>query len=288
MFAVAIWLISASMAPSLDTGAENRAGLTFSADGRTAYWTAWDGTWGADATSLRTIYRSQKKGDGWSDPEPMPFSGSFHDDDPFVSPDGRWLYFVSERPADENDQGLDGDIWRYSLAGDGRLERISVNSPEAEYSPVVTASGALYFASAREGGLGQGDLYRAAATNDGFAAPELLGPEINSPTGEWNLWVSPDESEIIFEASSRATNVSVSGDLYYSRRTDEGWAPAVPITPLNTKGSDLLPRLHPDGKTLYYTTAAIGGHARIEAAKWAALRKETTLLNCQGGEIEDD
>ena len=57
--------------------------------------------------------------------------------------------------------------------------------------------------------------------------------------------------------------MSIPGDLYMSQHDDSGWAPAVPLTDFNTAGSDLLPRVHPDGETLYYTSAPIGGHASV-------------------------
>jgi len=255
-----------------DSGLENRAGLSYSPDGDAAYWAAWNGAWGGDATSTRTIYFSELRDGRWTEPAVAPFSGSFDDDDPFVSPDGRWLYFVSVRPASDGGANSDGDIWRYGLNGDGFLERLAVNSDAAEYSPVVAASGALYFASARQGGIGQGDLYRSAYAGNGFATPEILGPSVNSPTGEWNLWVSEDEREILFEASSRSTNLSVPGDLYYSWKTPAGWVAAIPVSELNTKGSDLLPRVHAD--TLYYTSAPIGGNAEIVSADWTSLRDD--------------
>ena len=238
-----------------DAGLENQSGLVFSPDGSAAYWTAWDGAWGSSSAGRRTIFMSRRSGRTWSEAEAMPFSGNYSDDDPFVSPDGNWLYFVSERPT--------ADIWRYRLDGSGRLEHLDINSGAAEYSPIIVNSGALYFASARDGGFGQGDIYRAEAVGDAFAEPQVLGPEINSETGEWNVWVSPDESALIFEASGRPTNISASGDLYRSIRSDSGWLPAEPMKALNTSGSDLLPRLHPDGKTLYYTSAPIGGHASV-------------------------
>ena len=263
----------AQSAPSLETGHQNQAGLTFSPDGNAAYWVTWNGHWGADATSPRRIYSSTLTNGRWSAPAPMPFSGSHPDDDPFVSPDGQWLYFVSERPAHENDADSDGDIWRYRLDGSGSLERLAVNTDAAEYSPVVVDSGALYFASAREPGIGRGDLYRAAPVDGGFGEAELLSANINSATGEWNLWVSGDEKEMLFEASSRSTNVSIPGDLYYSWQTEGGWVPAVPVSALNTEGSDLLPRLSADGLLLYYTVAPLGGHARLRAVEWPALRQ---------------
>ena len=264
--------VAAAQEPSnFDAGAQNRLGLTFTPDGRRAFWAEWDGTWGSKGTQ-RVIYTAELRGETWTKPVPASFSGQYSDDDPYVSPDGRWLYFVSERPLDNADDEPDADIWRYSLIEEGRLEHLSVNSEAAEYSPVVTSSGALYFASARDGGRGQGDIYRAAPNEDGFAPAEILGPAINSRDGEWNLWVSADESEIIFEASSRSTNVSAAGDLYYSWHTSAGWTAPVPIANLNSAGSELMPRLHPDGVTLYYTTAPLGGHARIVTANWRELR----------------
>jgi DNA-binding beta-propeller fold protein YncE len=245
--------------------------MTFSPDGSMAFWVEWNGAWGSSDASQHIIYMSRQQHGVWSKPTPAPFTQNFSDDDPFVSPDGRWIYFVSDRPSSEDDEKPDADIWRYSLIEKGRLEHLSINSESEEYSPVVTASGALYFASARDGGLGEGDLYRAAPMGNGFHAPERLNDALNSLTGEWNLWVSADESEIVFEASSRPTNVSTPGDLYYSWRTPSGWTAAVPVEDLNSSDSDLMPRLHPDGETLYYTTAPIGEHARIATAAWGPL-----------------
>ncbi len=262
------------MPPVAATKLENHLGLTFTPCGKQAFWVAWDGKWGSGAGSNQVIYTSRREGGVWGEPAPAPFSGQYSDSDPFVSPDGQWLYFVSTRPAGVPDDEQDADIWRYSLADEGRPERLAINSPAAEYSPVVTASGSIYFASARQGGTGQGDLYCAAPVAGGFAPARLLGPALNSPTGEWNLWVSPDETEMIFEASARTTNVSAAGDLYYSWRTDAGWTAATPIRALNSRDSDLMPRLHPDGELLIYTTAPIGGHARIVTADWTRLRTQ--------------
>jgi DNA-binding beta-propeller fold protein YncE len=260
-----------------DSGLQNQAGLVFSPDGRIVYWAAWNGVWGSDATSPRTIYSSRLKDGAWSEPAIAPFSGTFNDDEPYVSPDGRWLYFVSDRPAFDGDVERDGDIWRYSLAGDTALEHLDINSNAAEYSPIVTDSGILYFASARDGGFGRGDLYRSRPSDSGFARPEPLGLSVNSKTGEWNLWVASDDNEILFEASSRPTNVSVPGDLYYSWRTDAGWVAAMPVFQINSEASDLLPRMHPDGDTLYYTSAMIGGQARILSTAWKPIKHELRM-----------
>jgi hypothetical protein len=257
---------------NLNTVQENQSGLAFSADGSQAFWAAWNGVWGADPVTPRTIFESSCKRGAWSPATIMPFSGTHNDDDPFVSADGQWLYFVSDRPASISTVADDPNIWRYRLKQPHRLEALGINSDHAEYSPVLTSGGNLYFASARPGGYGEGDLYRALASGDGFLEPILLGPAVNSAHGEWNLWVSPDETEILLEASSRPTNVSGSGDIYYSWLTPSGWSPALPVTELNSAGSDLLPRLHADGQTLYFTRAPSGGHAGITSTNWSKLR----------------
>lgn len=262
-------------APSFfDAGRENHLGLTFGPDYDTAFWVAWDGAWGNKHDSAQHIYTATRKQGTWSEPVLMPFSGPHSDSDPFVSPDGRWLYFVSERPSTEGGASTQGDIWRYGLQQEGPLERLPLSSDGTEYSPVVTQSGALYFASDRPGGKGRGDLYRAAAVNDGFAEPTALGSAFNLATGEWNLWVSADESEIVFEASSRSTNVAVPGDLYYSWKAGADWAAAISIDSINTAHSELMARLTPDGTTLLFTRAPIGGNARIEQTPWDRVRME--------------
>ena len=253
---------------------DNQFGLTFSPDGQAAYWVNWNGNWGADSTSGRKIYYSARQHGRWTAASPMSFSGEFNDDDPFVSPDSNWLYFVSDRPTSNYDFIADTNIWRYNLHESREPELVPINSDASEYSPVVTQSGTVYFASNRAGALGAGDIYSAKPAADGFESPHPLGPAINSEHGEWNLWVSNNESEMIFEASSRATNVSMPGDLYFSWRTATGWSTAVPIVQLNTMNSDLMARLHPDGKTLYYTSAPIGGHAKILIANWQQLKKQ--------------
>ncbi len=257
-----------------DSGLENHLGLTFSPDGETAYWASWNGKWGSGGVLQRQIYVSTKRDDRWSRATPLVVLGESNNDDPFVSPDGRWLYFISDARTSPDDNVRDTNIWRYRLRDAGTLEPVPVNSTASEYSPVVTSSGAIYFASDRAGGAGAGDIYRAMPSAGGFHSPKPLGPGINSEHGEWNVWVSSDEGEMLFEASSRPTNVTVPGDIYYSWRTDSGWAAAIPVAQLNTTNSDLMPRLHPDGKTLYYTSAPIGGQAEIKVANWPQLRKQ--------------
>jgi hypothetical protein len=160
--------------------------------------------------------------------------------DPWYDPASGRLYFASRVPQSDGGSNRDLFVSQVSPAGWLAAERLpeSVNSEHDEYSPVVRGD-ALYFASARRG---SGDLYRANLA-DPSSQPQVLPAAVNSVHGEWNLWVSEDERSLVFESSGRVSNLSVPGDLYLAQRDASGrWRPAVALTRLNSKGSDLNPR----------------------------------------------
>ena len=80
---------------------------------------------------------------------------------PAVSPDGMWLYFVSDMPG-----GLGGyDIWRIELTSHGMvgLENLGepINTPGNELFPTFRPNGDLYFSSDGHPGLGGLDIFIA-------------------------------------------------------------------------------------------------------------------------------
>ncbi|MGH8197563.1 MAG: beta-propeller fold lactonase family protein [Steroidobacteraceae bacterium] len=248
--------------------------IAFSPDGQLAVFARRAGSWGGPP-ERGTLYQTRRQGTRWTTPRPLPFSGHHDDGDPSFSPDGRRLFFVSSRPNSGGRQ--DSDIWVVERmpAGWGEPRHLGdgVNSPAAEYSPAVAASGRLYFASMRDGGYGQGDLYVAEPEGDGFSAPRNLGPVVNSAQGEWNLTVAADESFLVFEASGRPTNRSVSGDLYVAYRSGGEWMAPVPLDAVNTEQSELNARVDRDGERFYFaqsTPADKGRHADI---RWIAVER---------------
>ena len=80
---------------------------------------------------------------------------------PAISPDGMWLYFVSNMPG-----GMGGlDIWRAQLtsAGIGSIENLgeSINTPGDEMFPTFRPNGDLYFSSNGHPGMGGLDIFIA-------------------------------------------------------------------------------------------------------------------------------
>ena len=133
---------------------------SFSPDGRTMYLTQCK----TDANYPRyaTIVASSRSDATWSKPTEITISKdtltSFAH--PAVSPDGEWLYFVSDMPG-----GLGGyDIWRCRLFGNnevGTIENLGplVNTAGDEKFPAFRPNGDFYFSSDGHPGMGGLDIY---------------------------------------------------------------------------------------------------------------------------------
>lgn len=107
--------------------------------------------------------------------------------DPFVTFDGKRLYYVSARHDPDND---DLGIWHVDREPDGRWGRPQrlpepVNSSGAELLPRQTPDGRLYFGSSRTGDHCQGDICVATRAADGDWRVENVGPPISTAANEY-------------------------------------------------------------------------------------------------------
>ena len=268
--------------------------ITFTPDGRTAYFAESDGFF--PRTRQAAIHVSHRVGDGWSEPEVAPFSGVHPDIDPFVVPDGSRLYFSSIRPVDGVVRG-DLDVWYVDRtdAGWGTPVRLGpeVNGPADELYPSAAANGDLYFGvgPAAPGAAADWDVYRAPRAGRGFA-PRAPVAAVNTdlvfdardPTADWefNPEVSPDGRTLVF--TSLRPGGHGFGDLYASHREGDGWSVPRNLGPrVNTTADEFHPTLSPDGRHLYFvrndpraTSGTFGDFWRIPTASVPALRATGT------------
>ncbi len=247
-------------------GRPGNACPTFSPDGRTAIFVASDGG----------LVESRRDGGRWTAPAPLPFSGTgpggtSRDGDPFLSPDGSRLFFSSAREtsahsADGGTARPTSDIWVVERRTDGWGTPQQLGLPVdggGEPFPSVATDGTLYFGSARAGGRGGTDLYRARPSGAGYAKPENLGVAINSPATELDGYVSPDQDLLVF-ASDRPGGFG-GLDLYVSHRVVGGWSPARNLgRAVNSADDEFCPHLTPDGRLLLFSTPR--GVFQIDAA----------------------
>ncbi len=198
------------------------------------------------------------RGGRWTMPEVASFSGVYSDVDLFISPDGRKLWFCSNRPrSGQGDVEKDFDIWVAERAGDGWSRPVNlgppVNSGEDEFYPTVSRDGTLYCQTTRSDSRGVRDLYRARFENNAYRTLENLGDNVNSREMESDALVSPGGDWIVFSVNRPGGRGQ--GDLYLSRRGADG-AWTVPVSlgdRVNTAANENCPALSPDGKYLFFT-----------------------------------
>jgi ankyrin repeat protein len=238
----------------------------FTPDGRTFFFSR-DGA--ARETRILMATRGDK---GWTLPALAPFARTDAGDvDMFVTADGSEIYFCSQRPtpvegpppgASASTQP-DSDIWIARRQGTGwgpaTWAGPEVNARGADdYYPTLTRTGTLYFSSNRPGGLGENDIYRVRRVNGRWTAPENLGAPVNTPGREYDPFIAPDESYLVF-ASERPGGLG-NADLYVSTRSKDGsWATPVNLGPrVNSAFGDYTPMVSPDGRYLFLTSGAPG------------------------------
>jgi Tol biopolymer transport system component len=213
---------------------------------------------GPDVSKWTICYSINKNGK-WSVPEVAPFSGQYMDADPFFTPDGKTLYFISNRPLKEGDPAKgDMDIWKIEKTknGWGKPVRLSdvVNSDASEYYPTMTSNGTLYFGSRRAGGKGGSDIYRSVMTNGEYTTPVNLGDAINTEGSEYEPYIAPDESFVIFMAAS--PDDLVNADLFISYNRDGVWTKAEKLPePLNSAVTEFSPKVTKDGRYFFFASA---------------------------------
>lgn len=207
------------------------------------------------------MFFSFMRGDGtWQEPRlagPSKTYPQHHDVDMVFSPDGNWLYFISDRPLPGH--SLDRyNVWRSEISPHGLLtpEPLGpeINGPGHELYPMLVGDGSLYFSTGREDSLGEFDIYRAQFEDGTFQAPVNVGPNINSEEFEGDVYVDPDETYIIHVASNRVDGLGDS-DLYISFKEPDGsWRKSVHMgETINSEETDYCPVISPDGKYFYYT-----------------------------------
>ena len=145
---------------------------------------------------------------------------SFPTDDrhPFITKDGRTLYFASDRPG-----GLGGyDLWVSNRQGTGWSTPAnlgpSINTPFDENSPFLNDDKTkLYFASNGRGGLGGFDIFVSPFADGAWGPPQNVGKPINSNADELGSSWTKNDSLIFFTSNREGGQGSY--DIYWAFQT---------------------------------------------------------------------
>ncbi|MEZ7494991.1 OmpA family protein [Leeuwenhoekiella aequorea] len=193
-----------------------------SADGNTLYFTRNNFTkdqYRSDSkrTNKLKLYKSTRDKNGeFGVASELPFnSDSFSTAHPALSPDGKVLYFASDRDGTFGES----DIWKVTVDESGNYSSpenlgTSVNTPGRETFPFVDNNGKLYFSTDGRGGLGGLDIYSFDSEKNEITN---LGEPINSTSDDFTF-IYNTESETGYFASNRA-NDPLDDDIYQFIRT---------------------------------------------------------------------
>lgn len=197
-----------------------------SPDGRATYFASWRG----EASQLR-LYRSTRGSAesefGAASELQVGHVAGTNDQAPMVSPDGKVLYFASNRPKGKG--GL--DILRAPIGADGALgpiERADDLNSSADDSLVAFSADmrAAYFSSNRAGTVGDMDVWVAKRNSvaEPFGAPRNV-KELNTPFGQGVGWLSADRCRLYY-ASSTALDLGAlaTSDLYVASKAPKASA----------------------------------------------------------------
>jgi hypothetical protein len=226
-----------------------------------------------------SILISSRRGDDWSPPEAVPFSGKWVDLESALSSDGSYVIFASNRPVSSggtplrayyagSDQ-IGGNLWRVDFAhgewGQPRRLSESVNSSFSVWTPSIARNGDLYFMST-DAVTGRFRLHVAPVGKNGYAPTK----DLTFSTGGFNdvdPVVDPGQRFLIFSSDRAHPGVGVQAGperlfIVFEPRAAAPLICSLAIPGWNdTSVSQVEARLSHDGATLYFASRRPGSLA---------------------------
>lgn len=234
---------------SISTGAFE-FNTSFTPDSKVVFFSRATVAWG-----YINIFFSRRKGTKWLPSQEVNFTSIYRDTDPFVSPDGNTLYFISDRPL-PGKPFVDYDYHLYAVNLKNNLivtppQLLSYIDPLVPVYPSFSSNGNLYFTAPSSSDKKDYDIYCARYGSKGYETPVKL--PFNTPQmNDIDPVIASDESFIIFASTGR--NGFGGSDLWVSFNSSNGWSEPVNLgDQINTPGREGAPGLSRDNRTLYFS-----------------------------------
>lgn len=178
----------------------HESNATFSQDGKTMYFSRTNAKRvqiGEEKYATVKIFRAELVNNEWTNITEMPFSSDLYSTEhPFLTNDGKKLYFASDMPGTLGSMDLfyvdvnqDGTYGTPKNLGD------VINTIHREQFPFVSENGTLYFASDGHEGMGGLDIFMSKSINDVYIKPLNLGQTINSNLDDFGYVLNEKENK---------------------------------------------------------------------------------------------
>jgi hypothetical protein len=230
--------------PQFGTGVHSSP--SFSSDGKEIYWTI------MPENAPFTIRYMKQVNYIWTEPIDAPFikeresfNSLFLNDDTILfksakldRPDVNTLWKVQRK----------NELW-------GKPEEFNSIFDGLAMGTSITNNGSIYFTLAKKG-FGSHKIYKSALIDDRYMKPELLPLEINAEGDNWQPFVAPDESYLIFGRYFPEEHTS---RLFISFKTaNSSWSEAKSLDSINkiNKWENAgWPYVSPDGKFFFFVSS---------------------------------
>lgn len=219
---------------------------------------------------------------------------------PVITADESELFFTSRRPNTTGGQ-IDGgladyfeDIY-YSTLENGKWTNAKnmgkpVNSESHDATVGLSLDGQKLFLY-RDNKKGIGNIYVSEKKGNEWSEPTELPEPINSKSQETSACYSPDGNTIYY-VSNRPDGKG-GKDIYKATKDSEGnWGEAENLgSSINTSEDEDAIFLHPDGKTLYFSSrghATMGGHDIFKSVNEKGMWSKPENLGYPINSSDDD
>jgi len=202
---------------------------------------------------------------------------------PNISADGLVMLFTSKRPFTEKEKAKNKSS----------KEKIYISkrkSPNDEWEPAIPLSDSINIPTKNVSNIaisndgqrlliyfddkGNGEIYESVLRGNEWSSPKSLGAPINTVYHESSASFSSDGKTIYFISNRKGGKGG--RDIWVSTQKDNGqWTEPKNLSELNTAEDEEAVYIHPDGKTLYFSSKGykgLGGYdiyvSKFENGKW--------------------
>lgn len=234
-------------------------------------------------SSTQSAPLSQIKKENLVKTNEVSFNSSFDEYAPVLSKDGSFMFFTSRRPISNKEirKGEGRERIYYTECNESgwseaKLLESPINTANNFNSAVALSPDGKSLFIYRDDRQGNGDLFVSHLSGFKWSTPEVLPPPINTKFHESSLTISADGNTLYF-TSNRDGGVG-GMDIWFTQKDKNGkWGDAVNIgNAVNTDKDEEGIFLHPDGKTLYFSSRGhkgLGGYdifyTKLENGKWS-------------------
>jgi outer membrane protein OmpA-like peptidoglycan-associated protein len=181
---------------------------------------------------------------------------------PVITADQEIMFFTSRRPGNlgglrKEDRNYYEDIYISKYQNGEWSEARNMGSPintEGQDAPIsLSPDGHVLYIHRDHNG---GDVYSCKLDGESYSTPQNLGEPINTDHWEPSVSISADGNTLYY--SSNKPGGHGNRDLYVSYKLENGkWSKGKNLGPkINTLMDEDAPFIHPDGKTLYFSSQA--------------------------------